>query len=102
MMERWQKPHAVYLLMCCSEVVYVGCTSNLKQRLNCHQDKVYTDVIHFPVKNQVDGHRWERRWLIFFTPKYNHIPDWLLTEESINRYGLGKGIKDDKTLLQTP
>lgn len=73
-------PHVVYLLMCGSEVVYVGCTSNLERRLKCHKGKVYTSVIEFPVDHKYEGLFWERRWLLFFAPKYNWMPDWCVRQ----------------------
>jgi hypothetical protein len=66
----------VYLLMCCGEVVYVGITNNIQRRLKEHQDKVYTSVIEFKVNTKMEGLYWERKWQMFFFPKYNWMPEW--------------------------
>lgn len=78
-------PHVVYLLMCSSDVVYVGCTSNLTGRLKQHADKVYTSVVQFQVKTKKEGLFWERRWLLFFAPKYNWMPTWCREEKMARR-----------------
>lgn len=72
--DRWHEPHTVYLLMLGDEIVYVGCTYNLKQRLLFHKDKVYTSVKTFRFKNKQRALQRERDVLVEHMPKYNWVP----------------------------
>lgn len=83
-------PHTVYLLLCGSEVVYVGCTSSFDRRIKSHQDKVYTSVVKFENDNKFDALYWERKWILFFLPKYNWIPGWCFSESNLP-YKIGIG-----------
>jgi len=78
-MRRKKDAHFVYLLILTGEVVYVGLTCDLDRRLKQHQGKIYTSVVSFDVPDKYEGLHWERKWLRFFMPKYNWIPNHLLS-----------------------
>lgn len=76
-----KRPHYVYMLLLSGEVVYVGISINVKNRLRQHVDKVYTSVIKFNACSKERCLYWERKWTLFFLPKYNCIPDWCLRQK---------------------
>jgi excinuclease UvrABC nuclease subunit len=70
----WKKRHWVYLLYDNDEVVYIGCTLDLKRRIDQHKDKVFNSVAVKKHWNQVLAMSEERKLIILYNPKYNWIP----------------------------
>jgi predicted GIY-YIG superfamily endonuclease len=66
-------PHWIYFLVDKSEVVYVGLTKNLDQRMPCHRGKIHTHTRRIKVDTKWLGLYYERRWIRKFKPRYNHI-----------------------------
>ena len=81
---RWNKPHVVYLLKLGNEIVYVGCTYNLEQRLKFHKGKVYTEVEVFKFDKKWPALLKERKVLWEYLPKYNWAPPHLVVSHEKN------------------
>jgi hypothetical protein len=76
-LRRWklENKECIYFLILASEIVYVGKTARLEQRLNEHRkdNKLFDDVLYLPVKGEVLAQA-ERELIGYFEPATNKTP----------------------------
>lgn len=79
--------HFVYFLMNGDEVVYVGCTSNLKRRLLQHKDKPFNDYVSVEFDSKTEALRFESRKIRELAPICNieHMPKHECSVEFLRR-----------------
>ena len=78
MARRKKIPHFVYILKQDDEIVDVGCTKNLHQRMPCHKKKVHNNVEVLKHKTKDTAMYYERQLIVKHFPKYNHIPKHMI------------------------
>lgn len=77
------KLYWLYFLMAGEDVIYIGVTRILKNRLLAHRRKGYTSVKAERISGKVNALNKERMCTILFQPKYAWIPNHLLNHPQL-------------------
>lgn len=86
------KNSCIYFLLDCKRVVYIGQTTNLKHRINCHRDKKFDSFRSINCESAKLDH-YERRLIAYFKPYYNRAHNPIKTRpEFIGRPKIHKTI----------
>lgn len=96
------QPYWVYFLIDQGEIVYIGCTVNLAQRMNQHTDKPHNAVRVFRYNDKWEALHNERRWTKFLIPhpKFNRFPFYYSPRELERMKRLLTKQKNEKSLMK--
>jgi predicted GIY-YIG superfamily endonuclease len=85
-MRKKNVPHFVYILKQDDQIVYVGCTKNLHQRMRCHKNKIHNNVEVVKYKTKYIAMYYERQLIVKHFPKYNYIPKHMIEYKASKYY----------------